>query len=71
MARDYKGYPGNWATDGNGCYDADGKCYCGDCYYYGEDYVNCVYAGDYWHNKNLKPVKWDGNQWILDIERSN
>lgn len=37
----------NLFYDGNGCYDSTGKCFCGECFYYGTDHVNCAYAGDF------------------------
>ena len=57
----YIGVPGVFATDGCGCYDNNNNCYCADCYYYGKDANNCSIVG----NKNLKPIKWDGNNWVL------
>lgn len=67
----YRGYPANgnrrgWATDGCGCYNGDGKCYCAECYHYGDDHVNCADAGAYRYDDKLKPVKWDGSKWVLD-----
>lgn len=47
-------------TDGNGCYDENGKCYCAECYYYGADRVNCANAGV---TKNSVPVRWNGESW--------
>ena len=49
-------------TDGNGCYDSNGKCYCADCYHYGSDSVNCMAAGQF---DGAKPVKWNGDRWVL------
>ena len=52
--------------DGSGCFDSiTGKCYCADCFYYGEENVNCSYAGA-GINDGAKPVKWDGSKWVLD-----
>ena len=55
-------------TDGCGCYNSDGKCFCAECYHYGQDAVNCSYAGD------SGPVYvWDGksNKFVMDMRFVN
>ena len=55
------------ATDGNGCYDvSDGKCYCTECFYNGNDRVNCVYA-HLTKDDGLVPITWDKdkNEFVL------
>lgn len=46
----------DWFYDGLSCMNAQGKCICADCFYYGEESVNCAYAGDF----SGKPFKWNG-----------
>jgi hypothetical protein len=67
----YRGFPKTdnhpgWAMDGCACYDSNGNCICADCYHYGLEHVNCQTAFMYL-DSNLKPVKWDGTQWVLDL----
>ena len=58
----YWGIPGQWAYDGNCCYDNNNKCYCADCFYYGPDYTNCVIP-----TASNPPLKWNGTTWVLDV----
>ena len=66
MTTVYGNASGTWFTDGCGCYDASGKCFCAECYFYGADHVNCADAGANLTDKSLRPYKWDvdAKKWV-------
>ena len=58
----YKKLEENHYTDGNGCYDSKGNCFCAECFYYGPQAVNCMCVLNEQEYNKLPTFVWDKNK---------